>query len=58
MKKGTVRHSAKAHSRKAQGDSEEFGREWQELEDQNQRLKPDWMGLAAQLGFSVADKPY
>ena len=30
----------------------EFERGWQELEARNDRLKPDWMSLAAQLGIS------
>ena len=30
----------------------EFGRGWQELEDQADRLKFDWASLAAQLGVN------
>lgn len=30
----------------------EFGRAWQELEQQHDRLKYDWGSLAAQLGIS------
>lgn len=30
----------------------EFERGWQELEAQHDRLKTDWMSLAAQLGIS------
>lgn len=30
----------------------EFERGWQELEAQHDRLKTDWMALAAQLGVS------
>ncbi|MHB2026173.1 MAG: hypothetical protein ACYCPQ_06000 [Elusimicrobiota bacterium] len=34
----------------------EFGRSWQDLELQNERLQVDWMSLAAQMG--VDDRPH
>lgn len=38
-------------SRKARGSSQlEFERGWAELEAQHDRIKTDWMALAAQLG--------
>jgi len=37
--------------RRSRGDSPmEFDRGWQELEQQHDRLKTDWAGLAAMLG--------
>ena len=36
----------------------EFGRGWQELEAQHDRLKTDWSSLAAQLGIGSSRSPY
>jgi hypothetical protein len=43
----------KAGGRRRAGDEPvEFERGWQELEQQHDRLKTDWAGLAAMLGVS------
>ncbi len=56
MKKGPGKKSEprlrRAH--RADGGGErpmEFGRSWQDLELQHERLKTDWSSLAAQLGL-------
>ena len=36
----------------------EFDRGWQELEVQHDRLKTDWMSLAAQLGISSRGRAF
>lgn len=36
----------------------ELDRGWQELEHQHDRIKSDWMSLAAQLGIGGRDKPF
>ena len=41
-----VHHRAAASSERPM----EFGRSWQDLELQHDRLKTDWMSLAAQFG--------
>lgn len=55
MKKKTAKKPA---SKKPQRESRpmELDPNWQELEDQHQRMNVDWAGLAAQLGIESDKK--
>ena len=61
MKRHALKKAAshKAHPRRDKRSNTplEFGRGWQELEAQADRLKSDWMSLAAQLGISSRGRP-
>jgi len=61
MKKITSKKSDPAKGmKKAKGGRKEvpleFDRAWQELEDQHERIKSDWMSLAAQVGLGSKSK--
>lgn len=52
MKKISAKTSARPRGRKSKDDKPlELDRGWHELEAQADRLKTDWMSLAAQLGI-------
>jgi hypothetical protein len=56
-KKSAFRH--KSQSRRAKKGSDhplEFDRGWQELEAQHDRIKCDWMSLAAQMGIGSKNR--
>lgn len=56
IKKTSKKSSPKATRRKRDVRPMEFDRSWQELEAQHDRIKSDWMSLAAQIGMDLDAK--
>lgn len=56
MKKTTKKSSPKTARKKRDDRPMEFDRSWQELEAQHDRIKSDWMSLAAQIGMDLNAK--
>lgn len=51
--KNTPKKNEKGPRRSRSNTPLEFGRGWQELEAQHDRIKTDWSSLAAQLGIGL-----